>query len=328
MFSVIIPLYNKSAYIGKAIQSVLDQTFTGFELIVVNDGSTDDGLEVVKSEERRVNNEKIGLNIGKLIIIDQKNCGVSTARNNGVKVSKYDYIAFLDADDWWDKHFLEEMKSAIEEYPDAGLYGCNYYYVKNGVNRLYDKGLPAGFASGYFDYIRTYGSTFCVPINCSFVVIPKNVFIQAGGFNPTLKFGEDFDMWIKLALNYMVAYLNKPLAFSNQDSEISNRAVGSQKLFSPKENVIFNLDYLRKQEFENPELKRLLDGLRVRAMIKYYLSRNYIDQVCKELEKVDFSKQSYYYKFIYKFPKPLVQFYFSIKQIGSKIKQFIIRKIH
>ena len=95
MFTVVIPLYNKANYIEKAINSVLNQTFTEFEIIVVNDGSTDESLE------------KIGhFKDARLKIINQENAGVSTARNNGVKEAKYDYVAFLVADDWWDEHFL------------------------------------------------------------------------------------------------------------------------------------------------------------------------------------------------------------------------------
>ena len=109
MFSVIIPLYNKAAYIEKAINSVLAQNFKEFELIIVNDGSTDDSFSklTVICNRLSVENPEI---FNKIKIVQQENQGVSTARNNGVKIAKYDYIAFLDADDWWESTFLEEMK--------------------------------------------------------------------------------------------------------------------------------------------------------------------------------------------------------------------------
>ena len=135
MFSVVIPLYNKSAYIGKCIQSVLNQTFREFEIIIINDGSTDDGFEQVhrifnsirentaQESNLRYNNLEPFLKITysipntmhdiKITLINQKNSGVSTARNNGVKTAFYDYIAFLDADDWWESNYLEEMKYLI-----------------------------------------------------------------------------------------------------------------------------------------------------------------------------------------------------------------------
>lgn len=313
MFSVIIPLHNKSNYIEKCILSVLNQTLQDFEVIVVDDGSTDSSLQRIqklKEPERKI-----------LSIIPQNNSGVSSARNNGVKDAKYDYLAFLDADDWWDKHFLEEMKILIEKCPEAALLGCNYYYVKNGKNRLDDKGLPSDFDFGYIDYISLYSSKFIVPFNCSFVVVRKDVFVSEGGFNPDLKFGEDFDLWLRLALKYKVAYKNKPLAFSNQDAEILNRAVGSKKVYNPSENVIFNLRHFEEPESEQPRLRTLLDGLRVRALINYYLQNLFPDRVNQELNKVDFSHQPFYFRFIYHWPKHIVKMYFQAILVGSKIKK-------
>lgn len=101
MFSVIIPLYNKSQYVEKAIRSVSVQTFQEFELIVVNDGSVDNGVEIVESLFQKLTAPSGGWSIK-----TQSNSGVSTARNNGVKSAKYNYIAFLDADDWWEPDFL------------------------------------------------------------------------------------------------------------------------------------------------------------------------------------------------------------------------------
>ena len=104
MFSIIIPLYNKAAYIQKAIQSILAQTFKQYEIIIVNDGSTDNSLDVVNT---------CPLSTVDYQLIDQPNKGVSTTRNNAIKLAKYEYIAFLDADDWWEPTYLEEMKKLI-----------------------------------------------------------------------------------------------------------------------------------------------------------------------------------------------------------------------
>ena len=186
-FVVIIPLYNKSAYIAKAIESVLNQSFGDFELIIINDGSTDDGSEKVKQfSDTRIR------------LINQPNAGVSAARNYGVDKAKYEYIAFLDADDWWHPNFLEEMKRLIEKYRDAALYGSNFFIVKNGINYSSTVGLDKTFKEGYIDYCEVYASTFCVPINCSFVVVSKKVFLEEHGFKTQLAFGEDFDLWIRI----------------------------------------------------------------------------------------------------------------------------------
>jgi glycosyltransferase involved in cell wall biosynthesis len=353
MFSIVIPLYNKASYIGKCLQSVINQTLQDFEVIVINDGSSDDGADKVQKligelSERKIdfvedlvykrsNNGENATPIEntsenqidwvkpcaknvKIKLINQENYGVSVARNNGVQLAKFDYIVFLDADDWWDEHFLEEMKRLIEEYPDAALYGCDYFYVKNRKNKIEDKGLSSDFTIGYIDYISVYSSSFVVPINCSFVVVRKDIFISSGGFRENLKFGEDFDLWLRLALNNKVAYINKPLAFSNQDAEINNRAIGSKKLYTPEENVIFNLDTLLELESKHAKLKTLLDGLRVRALQKYHLQGKFEYRVKSELNKVDFEKQPFYFRFIYFFPKPLVKLYFKIIITGSRIK--------
>ena len=123
-FSIIIPLYNKAPYIQKALESVFAQTFQDFELIVVDDGSKDSSYETAKSILARA---KVNYQL-----IHQENTGVSTARDNGVAASHGDYLCFLDADDWWAPTFLEKMDCLIRDYPDAGIYGTNYYYVKNG----------------------------------------------------------------------------------------------------------------------------------------------------------------------------------------------------
>jgi glycosyltransferase involved in cell wall biosynthesis len=375
MFSIVIPLYNKSQYIGKCIKTVLDQSYSDFEVIVVNDGSTDDSLQIIQSfrvpkfQSSRVS-EFQGSRVsgfqseirnaenptpdapayrqagspkreGSLVsgfqssrvsgfqsfrIINQKNAGVSVARNIGVKEARFDHIAFLDADDWWDEHFLEEMKNLVEKYPDAGIWGCNYFYRKNGIDRIEEKGLDAGFNEGYINYFKVYASSFCVPFNCSFVVVNKKAFNDTGGFDPQLKFGEDFDLWVRIALKYKVAYLNKPLAYSNQDIAKNQRSLGNEKSLHPQEHVIFNLDYLDIDEKNNPELRKLLNGLRVRSLVPFYLNGDSAEKVNSILSQIDLSLQPLLYRFIYSWPKPLVIIVLKGKTIGSKIKQIIRKK--
>src|SRR5690554_5521626 len=99
MFSVVIPLYNKELSISNTIQSVLDQTFQNFEIVIVNDGSTDNSVkEVEKFDDKRIR------------LIHQENQGVSAARNRGIKEARYEWIAFLDGDDLWEKEHLEEYE--------------------------------------------------------------------------------------------------------------------------------------------------------------------------------------------------------------------------
>jgi len=114
-FSIVIPLYNKANHIKNTLQSVLDQTFTSFEIIIINDGSTDNSLGVVKA----FINERI-------LVFSIENKGVSYARNFGVAKATTELIVFLDADDTWKPHHLEDLKELHEEFPNCGMYAKAY----------------------------------------------------------------------------------------------------------------------------------------------------------------------------------------------------------
>ena len=310
-FSVIIPLYNKAPYVKKAMDSVLSQTFKDYELIIVDDGSTDESYLIAKEsfEGTKVNYS----------LIQQENAGVSTARNNGVAASKGDYICFLDADDWWAPTFLERMNSFINDYPDAGIYGTNYYYVKNGRQRI----CVTTAETGYINYCKVYAEKLQMPLWTGAVCIPRRVFEEFGGFRPQLKLGEDFDLWIKIALKYKVAFLNEPLAYYFQDSDPSWRLVG--KLHNPSEHMLWNLEYLEKKEKTNPDYKSLIDGLRTYSLLPYYLSRQYRSDAKQQLAKVDWNGQPSKYRRLYKTPVPILKCKYAFLKAGSKIKQFIIK---
>ena len=148
-FSVIIPLYNKAPYVAKAVRSVLSQTYADYELVIVDDGSGDNSFEVAS---------KAVAGHGNCRMLRQENLGVSMARNNGVEASRGDYLCFLDADDWWEPTFLEEMAKLIETYPDAGIYGVNYTIVNQTKHktRVAQIGVEEGFVSGYINYCQAY----------------------------------------------------------------------------------------------------------------------------------------------------------------------------
>ncbi len=302
MFSVIIPLYNKAPYVAKAIESVLGQTYRDFEVIVIDDGSTDQSLEVAKAFENK-----------SITIISQPNSGVSTARNNGVKLAKYPYICFLDADDWWHPTFLEEMKRLITDFPDAGIYGSGYYIVKNGQERIAPIGVPQGFERGIIDYCEVYAKTLCMPLTSISVVIPKHIFDEEKGFKSQLKFGEDFDLWIRIALKHKVILVNKSLAYYNQDVDVNNRGVAVHKTYSPVNHFIFNLDYLYDNEKNNHRLKILLDKLRVYILLKYRMQRAFPKEYNAEIKKVDFSVQPLGVRLQYYLPVWFLKQYYGLK---------------
>jgi glycosyltransferase involved in cell wall biosynthesis len=322
LFSVIIPLYNKAAYIERAIQSVLFQTFQEFELIVVDDGSTDDSfvqLSVI-SQQLSVETPEI---YKKVRVIQQQNQGVSTARNNGVKLAKFEYIAFLDADDSWEPTYLEEMSGLIAAYPNAGIYGSSYFIVKNGKKRIAPIGVDKNFDRGLINYCQVYSKTLCMPLTSISTILPKSVFINENGFKPDLKLGEDFDLWIRVAKKYPVAFMNIPLANYNQDVEEVFRGVVQNKIYIPETHFIFNLDYLSEYELNNSDLKKLLDLLRVYTLERYRLKQVYIPLVKTEIAKVDFSQQSLRVKLFYFLPVPILLVWYDLKKNIRKIYKLL-----
>jgi glycosyltransferase involved in cell wall biosynthesis len=312
MFSVIIPLFNKGSFIEKCLLSVLNQTLIEFELIIINDGSTDNSLEMVKQFVD-----------SRIIIVDQKNSGVSVARNNGVTQAKYEHLAFLDADDWWDLNYLMEMKSLIEEFPEAGIYGSKYYIVKNGLNKTANIGVGSDFTKGLLNYCQVYSKTLCMPLWTGATVLRKSIFEAEGGFKPNLKLGEDFDLWIRIVLKYLVAFLNKPLSYYNQDIPMQFRAVGN--LFEPEHHFLWNLEFLAKEETKISDLKYLLDKLRVYGLFPYYLKSEYRIAARQELSKVHWSIQPLKERWKYNSPLIIQKIGWAFRTAGSFCKQRIIR---
>lgn len=214
-FSVIIPLYNKENYIQNTIESALNQTFTDFEIIVVNDGSTDGSLNIVKNnKDSRIKTHSI------------KNSGVSRARNIGIQKAKSDYIVFLDADDLWEKNHLDELFKLLQAYPDCGIYAMGYFKVFNN-----SKPIKASFYV-HDDFCGIVEDFFLAStIDCiawtSAVMIPKTIFNTIGGFNENMRSVQDTELWIRIALKHKVSFCSKPTAYKvirNEENHLSNYA--------------------------------------------------------------------------------------------------------
>ena len=338
-FSVIIPLYNKAPYVRKALESVFAQTYTDYELIVVDDGSTDDSASIVQQfidERLKVKGEE---NSGAVTstynlspinyklsvrLITQSNAGVSAARNNGVAASSGDYVAFLDADDCWEPTYLEKMAKLIEDYPDAGLYASNYIYYKPGKTRVAVNNVE----TGYFNYPKAYYESNAMPIWTGAAMIPREVLKETGGFPLGIKLGEDFLLWAKIAMHYPVAFINEALAWYNNDVPATLRA--TRNLHAPEHHMLFNLgrlgDEAMRREAKGDDWQMLIDKLRVNGLLEYWISKEYHNQAAEELKKVDWSKQSTTIKRIYHTPIYWLKAKRSFMTIGSYIKQLIIKK--
>lgn len=192
--SVVIPLYNKGPYIARALNSVLAQTFQDFEVIVVDDGSTDDGAAVVR-----------GFDDPRIRLVQQENQGVSAARNRGIEAARAELVAFLDADDEWLPGFIETILHLKESYPDAGLYGTAYevHFPGSIVQRVYIKEEGERLLSSYFGAFVELGSPI---FNSSSFAAPKDVLIEVGGYPLGVKWNEDGTLRGKIALQYPTVY--------------------------------------------------------------------------------------------------------------------------
>ena len=236
--SVVIPLYNKEKYIKDTIQSVLNQDFKDFEIIIVNDGSTDHSLEIVKQFKQP-----------EIRIINQKNQGVAVARNNGVQHAAGEIIAFLDADDKWLTNHLSEIYALYQKFPEAGFFATAYLLKIR--NYLYP--VIPGFKKTHlllkpyyrFDKGRSlfYTSNFAVK---------KSVFIKEGGFTPGIH-AEDTRFFIKLGQKYPLAY-SKNITMIHL-SEAENSLFNQSKL----RKKIELLDFFKNDEVYDNDLKAYLD---------------------------------------------------------------------
>lgn len=330
-FSVIMPLYNKAPYVRKAVESVVGQTYGNWEMIVVDNGSSDGSGEIVaKITDSRIRTVRFEDNIGpggarnKGVELSGMGDQKATPLNEGGSTTTAPYICFLDADDWWEPTFLEEMAGLIERHPDAGIYGTGYYIVKNGKKRLAPIGVDEGFEEGEINYCAVYAKTLCMPLTSITVAMPKAVFDETGGFKPHLKLGEDFDLWVRIALKHKTVFLNKPLSNYNQDVDVTYR--GTHHLRDPKEHMLWNLDYLESEETTNPDYKQLIDNLRTYNLMSYLLKPQYRNVAQKELSKVDWSKQPEKTRRLYQQPIWILSLRAYLRMMGAQIKS-VIRKL-
>lgn len=190
--SVIIPTFNRVALLKRTIYSVRSQTFRDFETIVVDDGSTDDTGRWLANQ-------------GDLRVVSQENKGIATSRNNGASIAKGEWLAFLDHDDLWDPTKLRVQVQFIEKNPDVALVAAKHVTIGK---RFSTPSRPVWVKGDLL--VKAYTESF---IHTSSVMIKKEVFQAIGGFSPEYKFADEFDVWLKVARDHVVAYVNQPLVF-------------------------------------------------------------------------------------------------------------------
>ena len=233
MISVVIPLYNKEQYISRSIQSVLNQSVAVSEIIVVNDGSTDNSLAVVKDAF---------LHETKVRIIEQENKGVSAARNTGIENASSEYIAFLDADDLWLPSFINNIHHLIDLVPNAVMFATQYgFYSTAGRHPAVTRLLPdtPGKINDYF--------ASCVnadlPVTASSVCIRKDTLNDIGCFPVGMIMGEDQVVWAKVACQGEIMY--HPELSVYYDLGVEYSACSTHKVLEPAPQVSYYAELIK-----------------------------------------------------------------------------------
>jgi len=307
MFSVVIPLFNKEKSVSDTIRSVLVQTDPEFEVIIVNDGSTDSSREkaALFSDSR-------------IQIIDQQNCGVSAARNAGIKAASNPYIAFMDGDDIWEPDYLQTQIELIRDFPHAGMWGCGMGILRNDQKF----GSSHGLTRGYRGLIKNYftmekrGMLF----RPSGTVIHKSVFNEVGLFDERVDFGEDIDMNLRVLLKYDPAFYNRNVSFYRVDAEnnVKNKIKPIDRCF------FYYMDKFSEERAGSITFRKYYDRITLALMshhLLYGMSKNEVSAI---LNEVDFSLQPFKWRLLYTFPK-LYKWYGQILNLSSIINE---GKIH
>ncbi|MGQ8338394.1 glycosyltransferase family 2 protein [Sunxiuqinia sp. A32] len=243
MFSIVIPLYNKAQTIARTIDSVIKQSFTVFEVLIVNDASTDNSLEIV--EQYKID-ERIR------VYSLESNSGAGAARNYGVRKAKYSYIAFLDGDDTWKEGYLEKMKEAIEKYPMSGMYCCaGLHETKTGLTyRIAKKYMSKITPVNYFEDPLVFTQT-------SAIVVYKEVFDRYGGFPSELRINQDYALFFTIGLTETVVYCGFPLSTYYIGVAGQNTSLFSIKRIECTQFVIDRINFVYKNWIKYKKENRL-----------------------------------------------------------------------
>ena len=269
--SVIIPTFNRLSLISRAIDSVLSQTIKPFEIIVVDDGSSDNTSNFIKNNYKSVK------------LIKQKNLGVSKARNVGIKNSSGDWIALLDSDDEWKKNKLEVQIKSLSEYDYYSVCHTNEIWIRNGI-RVNQKKRHQKYGGDIFvkclDICR---------ISPSSIIFKKNIINEVGWFDEGLSICEDYDLWLRITANYKILFIDKPLInkFGGHSDQLSKSVKGIEAYrIKSLENLLSNTKLTK--DYKVLTIKMLITKLDIYK--KGLLKRHKTDELLKINRKIKFWK--------------------------------------
>lgn len=298
--SVIVPVYKVEKYLPECIDSILAQTFTDFELILVDDGSPDNSGKICDEYASRDSRVRV---------FHKENGGVSSARNFGVRYARAEYIAFLDSDDWWKPLFLERMFALAQKYPQAGCCCCWICFS------IRDRTTVPVFWPGrvvgemcLIDMLSCSAEKGHFPIWIGAILLKKNIFNKIGGFDENLMASEDCKLWFEFVRSAPVAYLNDALAYYRKDVPVENKPRWSsgKRVTNIEKHWVSHLSSYRELECKNPTIKLFLDRFRLYCLLAYRDDLSCKDTFLRVYGEIDRKSFNWKYRIAYLVP-PIVE---------------------
>ena len=216
LITIYITNHNYGKYLSKSINSVLKQTYSNYELIIIDDGSTDNSKNIIRKYQ----------NLKNIKIIFQKNKGLLVSNNIALKLSNGDYITRLDADDWLDENFLQVMVNELKKDPKIGMIFCNYFLV-NSKGHIQSQFLRHDFKKVKLLDQPAHGACCLINVKCLKLI---------GGYDEKFKSQDGVDIWVRLIQKYKVKNINLPLFYYRQHGK--NLTINTRKLFNSRDKIL------------------------------------------------------------------------------------------
>ena len=272
--SIIIPIYNAEKFISETIESAIAQTYSDWEIVAVDDGSTDKTPEILRNYKKRLSK--------KMRVITQENSGLSIARNVAIGAAKGRYIAFLDHDDLWLPEKLEKQVKLLDSNKGLGMVYSDSYMIDEKGNLKKDT---------FFDNMKPYrGNVFDKLFYVNFIpcltaAIRKEVLEKIGQFDPKYKISEDYDLFLKIAECCPVDFTEQPLAKYRIHGESASKNIEMQVA----EDFRIMEYWLRKKPSLKKELRykiKLKKACLHGSLIKHYLGKREFKRITREIKNL------------------------------------------
>lgn len=286
MISVVIPLYNKEQSISSTVACVLGQSYADLELIIVDDGSKDCSADIVR--ELLPSDSRIRL-------VCKPNGGVSSARNEGIRQAQGEYLAFLDADDYWEPDYLQTQADLIRDFPEASIWCTGYGHMIDEQKASF---IARGVTPDFRGLVDSYFARFMYLICTDTVITRRSMFELVGYFDERISIGEDIDMWWRILLHGQLAYTAACKAYYRQDAE--NRLSNSLSPFH--KHFAYYIEKYEPLYLLDPAFKRYAQRELLMHMYPFFLANPKDPDILRVLSHIDFSLQTRSYKLRYHHP--------------------------